>query len=99
MNTTEPLILMVKLEPIPEMLREAGQLLRRMIQESYKDPGCESLNLICSESEKNNWYVLERWTSRELWELHASTERNLADGKKLDQLLLTPVTIAFYLEQ
>jgi len=99
MRIAEPLILMVRVMPKPEILVEASQLLHSMMKESRRDKGCESLELICSENDNSEWYVLERWASRELWESHATSERNITDGKKLEQLLISPLTIHFFLKK
>lgn len=91
----QPLYLTVHVHPHPEHRREALHLLKEMITASLEEEGCELMEFVADEA-SDEWLVFERWTSRELWEAHAATDRNARDGARLAPLLCEPLTLRFF---
>lgn len=92
---TSPLYLMVSARPRDDTRDQARELLTAMITASRDDDGCELMEFVTAEDDASAWIVFERWTSRELWERHAATDRNRRDGERLAPLLVEPLGLRF----
>ena len=58
-------------------VEKVGELLRRAGQLSRQEPGCEVYEACHSNTVPNVYMLIERWTTKEAWEVHRTAEAYL----------------------
>jgi len=53
---------------------KVGELLRRCGQLSRKEPGCRLYDVCHSQTDPRVFLLIERWESKEIWEVHRTAE-------------------------
>lgn len=55
-------------------IEKVGELLRRMGQLSREEPGCLLYDVCHSLADPSVYLLIERWESKEIWEVHRQAE-------------------------
>ena len=55
-------------------IEKVGELLRRLGQLSRAESGCRVYEVCHSQSDPNVFLLIERWETRESWEIHRQAE-------------------------
>lgn len=85
-----PLIIVVTLTPSSDKREALLEVCRRYWPGVQREPGCEKFAL---HEGGQTFVVVERWSSRALWEQHLATEDNAALNAALGPLLARPADI------
>lgn len=85
-----PLIIVVTLTPSAETREALLDVCRRYWPGVQREPGCEKFAL---HEGKDTFVVIERWSSRRLWEQHLATPDNAALNAELSPLLVRPADV------
>jgi len=58
----------------PADIERVGELLRRLGQLSRAEPGCCVYDVCHSQTDPSVYLLIERWESKEIWEVHRQAE-------------------------
>ena len=94
-----PLYLMAVIRPRIEDAAEAEIHLRALMAGTRMEPGCEYMELVVSDAEPDTWFMLEKFRSREDWDLHMASAHVTEGNAALEGLLREPTELRFYTEK
>ena len=86
----KPLVVVVTLNPEAGRREELLAVCRRYWPGVQAEPGCELFDL---HEGPDSFIVIERWSSRSLWEQHLATAENAALNAELAPLLSSPPNV------
>jgi quinol monooxygenase YgiN len=86
----EALVVVVTLTPASEHREKLLAVCRKYWPGVQEEPGCE---LFALHEGPDTFMVIERWSSRYLWEQHLATEENAALNAELSPLLSEPANV------
>lgn len=84
------LVVVVTLTPADRRREELLAVCRKYWPGVQEEPGCELLAL---HEGPDSFIVIERWSSRSLWEQHLATADNAALNAELSPLLAEPANV------
>lgn len=76
----KPLYLIAEIYPNPEKLAVAKAAYQDLRRETLQEAGCICYDLVAESN--HQWFMLEKWDSREAWDLHMESSH----VKKIQQL-------------
>lgn len=71
---TSPLYLIAEIHPDPQKLDEAFAAFTDLISATKKEQGCLLYDLVIEDDNPGIWIMLEKWESKEAWDLHMASE-------------------------
>lgn len=89
-----PLYLIAEIYPDPEKLVEAQKAFDELISSTLQEPGCMLYDLVV-EQDSAHWMMLEKWESREAWNLHMQTEHVRTIEKLAPKFTIRPTVLRF----
>jgi len=92
----QPLYLVAVIKPKLEIRDEVRAKIAALVTSSLAEDGCEMYDLVVSADDPDTWLMLEKWTSRELWDAHMLTEHVIAFNAQGDSLFREPTELRFY---
>lgn len=92
----QPLYLVAVIKPKAEIRDEVRARIDALVTASRAEDGCEMYDLVVSEGEPDTWVMLEKWSSREQWDVHMLTSHVIAFIEEGDSLVREPTELHFY---
>ena len=92
----QPLYLLATIHPDMSRAAEVERILRRMVEHTRAEPGCELYDLVVDPQEPGTWLMVEKWSSRESWEAHMASAHNVQGNEDLKGLLRAPTDLTFW---
>lgn len=89
------LYLVAEIYPHPDKHEPARAALRKLVEETQKEPGCEMYELV-EEQESGSWFMIEKWSTKADWELHMQTEHVKEIQTSSDDFLLKPADLRLF---
>ncbi len=93
-----PLYLVVTIYPRSDQHSEAVAQLHKMAANAETEPGCVHQILVESPDEPDCVTMLEKFVSREAWDVHMQTEHNQSGNQVLEPMLRQPSVLRLYTE-
>lgn len=91
--------LIAEIRPRMDVADEVADRLRIMRDGTREEPGNISMDLVWDEAEPDVWYMLEKFASREAWELHMTMPHNVEGNAFLEGKLREPTILRFFAEK
>ena len=97
--TGEPLYLIATIRPRMDRIEEAEMHVRALMAGTHAEPGCVYMELVESADDPTTWTMLEKFRSREDWEIHMRTSHVMEGNAALTDLLREPTDLRFFTER
>lgn len=91
-----PLYLLATIHPDPSRAGEVARILRRMVELTRAETGCELYDLVAAPDAPDTWFMVEKWASRADWQAHMASAHNVQGNEELRGLLLAPTELTFW---
>lgn len=91
-----PLYLLATIHPDPARAAQVERILRRMVERTRLESGCELYDLVVAPDAPWTWFMVEKWSSRQAWEAHMASPHNVQGNAELQGLLLEPTELTFW---
>lgn len=89
------LYLIATIYPKADRIEEAKNVLWELIDKSKAEAGCEFYDLVQGDSE-NFFVMMEKWSSRELWDRHMESDHVKAMGSYEKDLMDHATDLRFF---
>ena len=93
-----PLFLIAVIKPDMAYVDAVAERLRLMRDATREEPGNVFMELVVGE-EPDTWLMLEKFTSREAWEVHMTLPHVTEGNAYLSDKLREPTELRFYAER
>ena len=90
-----PLYLIAVIKPRMEHAQAVAERLRAMRDATREEPGNDVMELVVGD-DPETWLMLERFASREAWELHMTMPHVVEGNAYLADKLREPTELRFY---
>jgi len=92
----DPLYLIAVIKPKSQERDRAAEALAALQVATRAEPGCEVYDLVVASDAEDTWLLIEKWSSKEHWDAHMSSERVAAMGRLEGDLVREPTELRFY---